>query len=257
MPLFSLDVIVPCYNPPDGWEAALVQRFEAFQQAVADQYAPVRLLVVNDGSPRNATPAHFKQLLTLMPDAQVVTYVRNRGKGYALRQGVGASGAAYQVVTDADFPYTVESMVRLVQVLRQQGGIVAGNRDTAYYERVPRFRRWLSKLLRWMLRRVLRQPVDDSQCGLKGFDAAGRAVFLDTTIDRFLFDLEFLMLANDEGVRVTAVPVHLREGVVFSKVGWRVLATEGRNFLSLLLGKTDRASSGLPQKEGKRPTLSE
>ncbi|HND88230.1 MAG TPA: glycosyltransferase family 2 protein, partial [Saprospiraceae bacterium] len=187
-----------------------------------------------DGSPRSATAAHFDRLRALLPDVQVVSYAQNRGKGYALRQGVETSTAACQVVTDADFPYTLDSMVRLAGVLRERGGIAAGHRDTAYYEHVPMFRRWLSKMLRWMLRRVLRQPVDDSQCGLKGFDAAGRAVFLETTIDRFLFDLEFLMLANGR-VGVTPVPVHLRDGVVFSKVGWRVLATEGRNFLKLLL----------------------
>jgi hypothetical protein len=110
---------------------------------------------------------------------------------------------------------------------------VAGNRDTAYYDRVPMFRRWLSKALRWVLRNLLRQPVDDSQCGLKGFDRAGKTVFLQTTIDRFLFDLEFLMLANGK-VKVTPVPVQLRDGVVFSQVGLKILATEGGNFLKLL-----------------------
>jgi hypothetical protein len=57
---------------------------------------------------------------------------------------------------------------------------------------------------------------------------------LETTIERFLFDLEFLMLANGR-VAITPVPVELREGVVFSKVGWKILATEGKNFLWLLL----------------------
>jgi hypothetical protein len=87
--------------------------------------------------------------------------------------------------------------------------------------------------LRWMLRHVLRQPIDDSQCGLKGFDHSGKALFLETTIDRFLFDLEFLMLAKNR-VKVTPVQVELREGVVFSKVGWKVLAAEGKNFIRLL-----------------------
>jgi len=101
---------------------------------------------------------------------------------------------------------------------------------------VPFFRRLLSRSLRWLLRNVLRQPIGDSQCGLKGFDEAGKEIFLETTIDRFLFDLEFLMLA-DGRVPVTPVPLELRAGVTFSKVGWKILATEGRNFLWLLLRK--------------------
>ena len=227
---------MPCYNPPADWEAALATRFRTFQTALADRGVTSRLVVVNDGSIRNATEANFSRLRQILPDVQVVSYGENRGKGYALRQGVAVGAADYYLVTDTDFPYTIDSMCQVVEVLRLRGGIAAGNRDPTYYERVPLFRRWLSRALRWLLRNGLRQPIGDSQCGLKAFDPAGRGIFLETTIDRFLFDLEFLMLANGR-VAVTAVPVQLRDGVVFSQVGWRILATEGRNFLWLLWGK--------------------
>lgn len=235
----TLNVIVPCYNPPEGWEAALVERFENFRREVADLSPAVGLVVVNDGSARNAGPDNFARLESLLPGVRVVSYAQNRGKGYALRQGVKASESALHLVTDTDFPYTIGSMRRIVKYLLAQGGIAAGNRDAAYYDSVPGFRRLLSKTLRWVLRNVLRQPISDSQCGLKGFDNAGRAVFLETEIDRFLFDLEFLMLANGR-VAVHPVPVELRSGVVFSKVGWKILATEGLNFLKLLTRRKPR-----------------
>lgn len=233
-PPIRLNVIVPCYNPPEGWAEALAGRFEQFRGAVAVWAGQPGLIVVNDGSSGEATGLNFKRLSELIPEVKIVAYTLNRGKGYALRQGVAASEADLHIVTDADFPYTIESMRRVAEVLRDQGGIAAGNRDTAYYDRVPAFRRWLSKGLRWLLRNVLRQPVGDSQCGLKAFDNAGKNIFLETTIDRFLFDLEFLMLANGR-VQVTPVPVELRDGVTFSKVGWKILATEARNFLGLLV----------------------
>lgn len=223
---------MPCYNPPEGWEAALAARFLDFQKIVSDVVAETTLVVVNDGSARNVSPANFETLQRLAPGARVVSYPENRGKGHALRQGVAAVDSEFYLVTDADFPYTLESMRRVVETLLAKGGIAAGNRDTAYYDCVPAFRRGLSKSLRWLLRNVLRQPIDDSQCGLKGFDRAGRAIFLETTIERFLFDLEFLMLANGRAT-VTPVPVELRAGVTFSHVGWKVLAAEGGNFLKL------------------------
>lgn len=196
------------------------------------------MIVVDDGSPNENAQSIFLRLTEIEPCSRVISYPDgiNRGKGYALRKGVDFSAADYQLVTDADFPYTIESMRRIVASLLEKGGIAAGNRDTAYYEKVPFFRRLLSRSLRWLLRNVLRQPISDSQCGLKGFDNAGKKIFLETTIDRFLFDLEFLMLA-DGRVQVTPVPVELRAGVTFSKVGWKILATEGRNFLWLLLRK--------------------
>ncbi len=228
-----LIVIVPCYNPPEGWEKALSSRFEAFCDAMSGQPLDVHLLVVDDGSVRHTGEAYFQRLRSLIPGVQIVAYTDNRGKGYALRQGVAAAKGDYFIVTDADFPYTPQSMRRIADTLTIEGGIAAGNRALAYYDQVPPFRRRLSQLLRWVLRTLLRLPVDDSQCGLKGFDQAGKKLFLTTRIERFLFDLEFLMLANGR-VKVTAVPVELREGVVFSKIGFRVLLTESVNFLRLL-----------------------
>ena len=201
------------------------------------------LTLVNDGSTRNVEPENLRQLVENVPGTQVVSYPTNRGKGHALRQGVAAADANFYLLTDIDFPYTLPSMGRVAQVLLEKGGIAAGNRDTGYYSNVPFFRKMLSQGLRWLLLRVIRLPVSDSQCGLKGFDRAGRAVFLATTIDRFLFDLEFLMLAGGQRVPVVPVPVELRAGVVFSKVGWRILLTEGRNFLWLFL-RRGRAGKG-------------
>ncbi len=229
----SLDVVIPCYNPPIGWEGEVARKFLAFRAFTPDLGLELRLVVVNDGSMRNASAENFERLRTHLPDVLIVNYTENRGKGYALRQGVLASTADLILVTDTDFPYTLASMRRIVECLRLKGGIAAGNRDMGYYDHVPAFRRWLSKTLRWVLRYVLRQPVDDSQCGLKGFDQAGKAIFLQTTIDRFLFDLEFLMLARGR-VGVTPVTVQLTEGIVFSKVGLRILFTEGKNFLILI-----------------------
>lgn len=229
-----LHVIVPCYNPPPGWELALAAHFHDLRSALHSLVGELKLVVVNDGASPNTRLENFERLKAGVADVSIVDYPQNRGKGYALRQGVASVDAGYYLVTDADFPYTIDSMVRVVETLLAQGGIAAGNRDTTYYDRVPLFRKWLSQMLRWMLRHVLRQPIDDSQCGLKGFDNAGKAVFLQTTIDRFLFDLEFLMLANGK-VQVWPVQVELRESVVFSKVSWKILATEARNFIGLLL----------------------
>ena len=212
----------------------MAKRLVSFQAVVSDLVSEVGLIVVNDGSPKNATESNFKTLRENIPGVLVLSYTENRGKGYALRQGVAKSDADFHLVTDTDFPYDMASMKRIVETLLEKGGIAAGNRDTGYYAHVPLFRRIISKVLRWTLRNLLRQPISDSQCGLKGFDNAGKKVFLETTIDRFLFDLEFLMLAKGR-VAVIPVPVELREGVVFSKVGLTILATEGKNFLTLLL----------------------
>ncbi len=229
----SLDVIVPVFNPPPGWETGVAERFSAFQKLLSGKVQSVALTLVNDGSTQNTEAENFQKLIAQLPEVQVVSYAQNRGKGFALRAGVAATEADFYLLTDADFPYTMDSMTRLADCLLAHGGVAAGNRDTAYYGQVPFLRKVISKCLRWLLRHVIGLSVTDSQCGLKGFDRAGRTVFLRTTIDRFLFDLEFLMLASRTLV-VRPVSVELRPGVVFSRVGIGVLVREAFNFIKLL-----------------------
>ena len=92
--------------------------------------------------------------------------------------------------------------------------------------------------LSWVLENGLRLPTSDSQCGLKCFDKKGKEVFLSTQIDRFLFDLEFLVLASKKAdLSISTVAVELREGVKFSRVGWQILLTEAINFLKILIAQ--------------------
>ncbi len=237
-----VDLVIPCYNPPADWPERVAGHFEAVGQALRDLTPNLRLIVVDDGSLPPIPQSVVTRLKARIPNLLWMSYPDNQGKGHALRVGVAAAQADFYIVTDADFPYTPESIRRVLEVLLKAGGIAAGNRRADYYAHVPPFRRWLSQNLRFWLRTVLRQPVDDSQCGLKGFDEAGKAIFLQTTIRRFLFDLEFLLLAAKQ-LNVTPVPVELRPGVVFSRVNWRILATEMGNLLWLAVVFVRRPSA--------------
>ena len=157
------------------------------------------------------------------------------GKGFALRKGAEAARADFVIYTDVDFPYQEESLLRVFATLQAgQCDVVAGVRDAAYYTNVPPARRRISRLLRWMLRTFLRLQITDTQCGLKGFNRKGKALFLTTTINRFLFDLEFIFLAsNDSDIRLCPAEVELKPDIVFSKVNPKVLLNEAFNFMRI------------------------
>ncbi|MBK9190506.1 MAG: hypothetical protein IPM77_02840 [Crocinitomicaceae bacterium] len=87
------------------------------------------------------------------------------------------------------------------------------------------------------MKTFLRLPTDDSQCGIKGFNKKGADVFLDTKIDRFLFDLEFIKLASKRKLNVQIAEVELKPNIVFSKVSFKILFRESLNFLKVLFRK--------------------
>lgn len=82
----------------------------------------------------------------------------------------------------------------------------------------------------------MRFPISDTQCGLKGFGEAGRELFLRTTIDRFLFDMEFVMfVSRRKDLRTEVVEARLNEGVRFSRMNYRILLRESINFVRIAL----------------------
>ncbi len=237
-PPSHVDLVLPCYNPPAGWASNLVAAVTRLRALVPD--VAWRVLVVNDGSPRGVTDADVALLRQSLPAFEYVAYPENRGKGYALRQGVGRTTAPLVLFTDIDFPYEETSMAALLAVLRNdEADVATGARDEVYYASVPRRRVLISKMLRGATRYLLGLAVSDTQAGLKGFNARGREMFLQTTIDRYLFDLEFIFLASRgaAGLRVRPVPVRLKPGVVFSDMNAQILITEARSFARLLTAR--------------------
>ena len=230
----KLTLVLPCYNPPENWEKVVVDSVNSIQSHVGEEVA---LIIVNDGSTKNVEEDKKKYILNALPRVDFVDYKENRGKGYALRQGVAKVESGLIIYTDIDFPYEEESLLSLYKTLKEGHDAVLGHRGQEYYSKTPFFRKIISKTLRWILKVFLRLPTDDSQCGIKGFNSNGAKVFMDTRIDRFLFDLEFIKLCAKRKLDIKKAEVELKPNVIFSKVNFRILAAESLNFFKVLFRK--------------------
>lgn len=230
----KISLVLPCYNPPEGWHEVVVNSVKSLEEK---NLFSIELIIVNDGSTQRVKPEEVSYIESEIPGANIIQYEENRGKGYALRQGVAQVKTDLTIYTDIDFPYTEESFLKLYHILAEGYDVVPGHRGEDYYNDTPWSRKKISKFLRWTLKTFLRLPTDDSQCGIKGFNATGAKVFLDTRIDRFLFDLEFIKLASKRKVKFKRAEVNLKPDVVFSKVNLTILARESFNFLKVLFRK--------------------
>lgn len=195
----------------------------------------MRCIIVNDGSVRGISDKALRRLNAAIPNLTYLSYEHNRGKGHALRTGIKSSNAEYTLFTDIDFPFTMESNLALIRtLLAGRVDIVVGSRSSRYHEKLPFTRRWVSKVLRGLNKYILRLKVFDTQCGLKGFNRKGKDLFMETKLDRYLFDLEFIHLVSKSDATISPVEVQLRENVVFSSMPLKVLASEGVDFLRIL-----------------------
>jgi glycosyltransferase involved in cell wall biosynthesis len=231
----DIDLILPCYNPTPGWEEIIEERLAELRKALSGRR--VRAIVVNDGSEYRLAAGSFVRLEDRIHDILVLSYPHNMGKGFAIRAGVQRSLAPVIVYTDVDFPYATKSMVNVISpVLAGEADIAIAVRNRTYYNQLPLLRRWMSHFLRLANKYFLRLHTSDTQGGLKAFSGPLRETFLQTKINRYLFDLEFIYLTSRKSeIRVKAVEADLRDGIVMSPVRLGIIFDESWNFLKVLI----------------------
>ena len=81
----ALSIILPVYNPAENW----IERIKDQYTQIADKISgPIQLVIVNDGSVKGIDAQAVNGLRAHIPDLKWVSYEANRGKGFAIRQGV-------------------------------------------------------------------------------------------------------------------------------------------------------------------------
>jgi glycosyltransferase involved in cell wall biosynthesis len=228
----DLDIIQPCHNPFHDWEVSVWLHFQSIMTLLPD--VNINLIIVNDGSQRNVCDEAVAFLRERISNFRFVSYERNRGKGYALRQGLAKSRGPLQICTDIDFPYELIHIKQIYELLKGNADIVCGVRTKQYYDKLPSRRMIASKTSKLLNKMFLRLPFSDTQSGIKGFNEKGRKIMLSTTIERYLVDTEFLAIAaRKENINIVPCEVLLRDNIKLSTMDANVLIGEFRNFLRL------------------------
>lgn len=202
----------------------------------------LNIIIVNDGSRQPFGEQDLKLLSGNIPNFKAIGYTENRGKGYALRTGVKEAQTPYCIYTDNDFPFGLEIISLMYEALKNGTDIVTGHRANGnYFHHLPLKRRLASKGLSFFNKYILRLPVSDTQAGIKGFNQYGKVLFLNTQTDRFLFDLEFILLSrNVKGMVIRELDVNVVEDIRMTDFSKEVMRQELRNLINILLKKKYR-----------------
>jgi dolichyl-phosphate beta-glucosyltransferase len=200
-------IVIAAYNE----EKRLAQSLRNIERYQAATGHPVEIIVVDDGSTDNTA-----QLVTMLSQEvqglRLISYPRNRGKGYALRTGVLSSRGSMVLLADADFSTPIEELETLRPHLASRAHQIAiGSRALALSDIAraqPLWRRGMSRLFNRVVKALVLDDFHDTQCGFKLFDGeAARVLFEAARIDRFAYDVEILALAKNRGYRVAEVPI--------------------------------------------------
>ncbi|MBX7104805.1 MAG: glycosyltransferase [Gemmataceae bacterium] len=211
---FDVSLVLPAYNPGTRLRQTLHELGD-FLAVPGDRW---EVLFVCDG----CTDGTLDLLNAWKPargSARVISYSPNRGKGYAVRQGLLAASAPFRIFTDIDLAYPFADIERVLRRLRAGSEAVIGSRthSDSIVELPARslgyaYRRQIqSRVFGRIVRTLLPLTNGDTQAGLKGFtESAVRRIVPRLACNGFGFDCELLTACVRAGIRVEEVPVHVR-----------------------------------------------
>lgn len=238
----KLSIIVPVFNEGRN----ILKNLELLVAEVEPHFAHYEILVISDGS----TDETNEQLRALQrPHLRTILLERNRGKGYAVRQGFFEAQGDYILFIDGGMElHPKEIRIFLGLMALYDADIVLGSkRHPQSNIDYPWTRRVLSSIYQAMTHSFFDLDVTDTQVGLKLFKGqVVRAIRDDLEIDRYGFDLEVLALAKLRGhSKMLEAPIRLdyfgknrrpffQELLHVAKVGALVLADTIRVYKKIL-----------------------
>jgi len=197
--MLTLSIIIPTFNEQSKIERDIL----AADHFLTSEGITGQIIVVDDGSTDETVKIAQKTAGTIRTECFVEALEQNCGKGYAVRTGILKSQGDHVLFADSGVcvPFA-EVKIGLDLISSGQCQIAHGSRKLSNCNIVrpqSRYRKICSKLFHWFLIYDIKQlkPLTDTQCGFKVYRGdIARELYAESKIDRFIFDIEIILLAS-------------------------------------------------------------
>lgn len=208
-----LSIVIPAYNEARRIIPTLNEIVHYLSKLGEDS----EIIIVNDGS-TDKTEEIIRRFMDSLDELRrhkiQVIYIKNKqnkGKGAALKAGVGEAQGSYILFTDADNSTSIDEIKKLLPYVESQYDIAIGSRSmkgSVITQRQSLIRQTMGKIFNRIVRVTTLRGFIDTQCGFKLFKRkAAKTVFNESLIDGFAIDVEILYVAKQKGFKIIEVPV--------------------------------------------------
>lgn len=198
-----LSVVIPVYN-----ESQRLQGLDKIISYLKKQEYKSELILVNDGSSDN-TLKKIKELAK-GKKFKIISYDKNRGKGFAVRTGFQNATGKYHLFMDIDLSTPIEEFEKFIPFLEKFDIVIATRKKKGakLNTRQPKLREGLGRYFTLLSQKALGLHISDFTCGFKCFSSkASEQIFSRLTINRWSFDCETMYIAKKRGLTVKEVAV--------------------------------------------------
>ncbi len=206
----QLSIIVPCYNE----EKRIGKSFNKIVSYIIHRGMPTELIFVNDGSTDktykilNLFKKRFRNKILIK--IKLISYIQNKGKGYAIKMGLLNSSGKYLLICDADLSTPLTELSKLEKYINNFD-IVIGSRkqkDAKIIKRQSLTRTILGKSYSLISKILLQVEVNDFTCGFKLIKREPALKIASIMlIDRWAYDSELLKIATINNYKIKEVGV--------------------------------------------------
>lgn len=193
----TLSVIIPAYNEEIYIKETLD---EILRDNLNYPFSLIEVVVVDDGS-KDDTRSIVEEYSIKNDKVRCEGYGKNKGKGFAVSHGIKKTKGDYKIFLDADGSTHINSVINLLEHLSENDSdIMIGSRSGVFGGEMvvcqPKDRSKLGNIGKKLIKKILRMPINDTQCGCKVFkkDVAD-VLFSDLKTKSWMFDCEVLYKA--------------------------------------------------------------
>ena len=193
------------------------------------------IVVVDDGSKDGTCEAAKNVQVPSSVKLKVIRCEQHRGKGHAVRKGMMETTGQYVMFADAGscVPYG-NALLGLEMLKDGSCDLAHGSRklmESDILQEQPWRRRISSRFFKWLVRRLLLIPrhLTDTQCGFKVYKGdIARELYSRCISDGFMFDIEIILRAQEQGYRIAEFPVEwtcdLDSRLSLTRTPWPVIS---------------------------------
>ena len=206
----KLSVIIPAYNEENRITEALLD----VDTVLSKQSFEYEILVINDGSKDN-TVSVVSALQKDIKNLVLIDNDLNHGKGWAIKEGMHIATGDIRLFMDADNSTRIEEIFKMLPYIDQGFDVVIGSRyiqGSHIVIKQPWGRVFFGKIFRIISHILIPVGVNDLVCGFKIFtEKSASIIFPKQTIFGWAFDIEILMLARKNNLKIKEIPVTWRD----------------------------------------------
>ena len=204
----DISVILPAYNEALQIEKSVL----AVEEAIRSFSSSYEIIVSEDGS-TDGTDSIVSKMAKFNPNLFLLHSPTRLGKGKAIKNALNVSKGNIIVFMDVDLATSLECLHRLLQAVKENGGMAIGSRHVQGACVQRRLTRTLFSLTyNTLVRLFFVDGIHDHQCGFKMMDREAAETILNVSkSDGYFFDTEMIVRCKRMGLPVVEVAVQWSE----------------------------------------------